>query len=157
MTKTELLDLIAANLATGSNITATEHRAVENAIVDYFSTAIGNPIVAYGKIGPIDIADSTTSWTVTGNLSSATRVGSVSGGFVQMRVTIPSGLLSSTNFKVRIDVESAGSNPNLDNDMLTVISRKNGSSTTTFDLLLEETPTGQTTSIYVYVEVVALW
>lgn len=156
MTKQEVLDLIAANLASSSNITATEHRAVENAIVDYFSSAIGNPIVAYGKIGPIDIADSATSWTVTGNLSSATRV-SVNSGFLHMRITIPSGLLSSTNFKVRSDVESASASPNLDNDMLGVLFRKNGSSTTTFDLLLEESPAGQTTSIYVYVEVMQLW
>ena len=151
MTKQQVLDLIAANLATGSNITAAEHRAVEEAIVDY----IGLPTVAYGRIGPIDIADSTTSWSVTGNLSSATRVGSVSGKYVQIRVTIPSGLLTSTNFKVRSEVESASASPNLDNDMLGVLFRKDGSSTTTFDILLEEI-TAQTTSIYVHVEVVQL-
>jgi len=151
MTKQQVLDLIAANLATGSNITAAEHRAVEEAIVDY----VGLPTVAYGRIGPIDIADSTTSWSVTGNLSSATRVGSVSGKYVQIRVTIPSGLLTSTNFKVRSEVESASASPNLDNDMLGVLFRKDGSSTTTFDILLEEI-TAQTTSIYVHVEVVQL-
>jgi hypothetical protein len=151
MLKQQVLDLIAANLATGSNITAAEHRAVEEAIVDY----VGLPTVAYGRIGPIDIADSTTSWSVTGNLSSATRVGSVSGKYVQIRVTIPSGLLTSTNFKVRSEVESASASPNLDNDMLGVLFRKDGSSTTTFDILLEEI-TAQTTSIYVHVEVIQL-
>jgi hypothetical protein len=156
MTRAELITYIETKLATGSNITAAEHVLVEKAIVDFIPT-IKAP-VAYGRIGPIDIADSTTSWSVNGDLYSATRVGSVSGGFVQMRVTFPSGLgiTSAANFKVRIDVESASASPNLDNDMLSIISRKNGSSTNTFDLLLEETPTGQTTSIYVYVEVIPL-
>jgi len=151
MLKQQVLDLIAANLGTGSNITAAEHRAVEEAIVDY----VGLDMVAYGRIGPIDIADATTSWSVTGNLSSATRVGSVSGKYVQIRVTIPSGLLISTNFKVRTEVESASASPNLDNDMLGVLFRKDGSSTTTFDILLEEI-TAQPTSIYVHVEVIQL-
>jgi hypothetical protein len=39
--------------------------------------------------------------------------------------------------------------------MLGVLFRKDGSSTTTFDILLEEI-TAQTTSIYVHVEVVQL-
>jgi len=156
MTRAEVLALINQNIATGSNITAAEHKAVEIALLDFIPSVKSS--VAYGRIGPIDIADSSTSWFVNGDLYSATRVGSVSGGFVQIRVTFPSGLgiTSAANFKVRIDVESAGTNPNLDNDMLTVISRKNGTSTNTFDLLLEETPTGQTTSIYVYVEVIPL-
>ncbi len=151
MTKQEVLDLIATNLATGSNITAAEHRAVEEAIVDY----VGLSTVAYGRIGPIDIANTATSWPVTGNLTSATRVGSVSGKFVQIRITIPSGLLTSTNFKVRSEVESASVAPNLDNDMLGVLFRKDGSSTTTFDILLEEIDP-QTASIFIHVEVVQL-
>jgi hypothetical protein len=151
MTKQQVLDLIAANLATGSNITASDHRAVEEAIVGL----LGIETVAYGRIGPIDIADSTTSWSVNGDLYSATRVGSVSGKFVQIRVEIPSGRLTSTDFKVRTQVESASASPNLDNDMLGVLFRKNESSTTTFDILLEEI-TAQTTSIYIHVEVVQL-
>ena len=151
MTKAEVISLINTNIATGGNITAAEHKAVELAIVDL----IGLETVAYGRIGPIDIADATTSWSVTGNLSSAVREGSVSGKYVQIRVTIPSGLLTSTNFKVRTEVESASASPNLDNDMLGVLFRKNGSSTTTFDILLEEI-SAQTTSIYIHVEVVQL-
>jgi hypothetical protein len=151
MTKQEVLDLIATNLATGSNITAAEHRAVEEAIVDY----VGLSTVAYGRIGPIDIANTATSWPVTGNLTSATRVGSPSGGYVEIRVTIPSGLLTSNNFKIRSDVESAGTG-NLDNDMLGVLFKKDDSSTTTFRLLIEESPAGTTSSIFLHVEVVQL-
>jgi hypothetical protein len=151
MTKQQVLDLIAANLATGSNITASEHRAVEEAIVDL----IGFQTVAYGRIGPIDIGSATqTTYDVNGNLSSAVQLDR-SSKFQLVRVTIPSGLLTSTNFKIRVDVESASSSPNLDNDMLGVLSRKNGSSTNTFDIVLEEI-TQQTTSIYLHVEVVQL-
>jgi hypothetical protein len=151
MTKQQVLDLIAANLATGSNITAAEHRAVEEAIVGL----IGLDTVAYGRIGPIDIANAATSWPVTGNLISATRVGSPSGGYVEIRVTIPSGLLTSSDFKISSDVESAGTG-NLDNDMLGVLFKKDDSSTTTFRLLIEESPAGTTSSIYIHVEVVQL-
>lgn len=150
MTKQEVLDLIAANLATGSNITAAEHRAVEEAIVDF----IGFQTVAYGRIGPIDIDDASTSWAVTGNLTSATKVGG-SADYVIIRLTFPSGLLTSTNFKVRTEVESIGTNPDFDNNLDPVVFRKNGSSTTTVDIILEDT--GATTaSIYLHAEIVQL-
>ena len=150
MTKQEVLDLIAANLATGSNITAAEHRAVEEAIVDL----TGFQTVAYGRVGPIDIDDASTSWSVTGNLTSATKVGGAAD-YVIIRLTFPSGLLTSTNFKVRTDVESIGTNPDFDNNLDPVVFRKNGSSTTTVDIILEDT--GQTTaSIYLHVEIVQL-
>jgi hypothetical protein len=153
MTRAEVLALINANIATGSNITAAEHKAVEIALLDFIPSV--KSVVAYGRIGPIDIADSTTSWSVNGDLYSATRVGSVVGKYVQIRVTIPSGRLTSTDFKVRTDVESASASPNLDNDMLGVLFRKDGSSTTTFDILLEEI-TAQSTTIYIHVEVIQL-
>lgn len=149
MTKQEVLDLIATNLATGSNITAAEHRAVEEAIVDL----TGLQTVAYGRIGPIDVNSSATSWAVTGNFTNAVKIGT--GTLTQIRVSFASGLLSSTNFKVRIDVESAGSSITLDNDILPVLFRKDGSSTTTFDLILEETGGGVQT-IYIHAEVVQL-
>lgn len=149
MNKTDLLILIANNLATGSNITAAEHRAVEEAIVEY----IGPPTVAYGRIGPIDVNSGATSWGVTGGFIDAVKIGT--GTLTQIRVSFASGLLSSTNFKVRIDIESAGTST-LDNDILPVLFKKDGSSTTTFDLILEE-PTGAgVQSIYVHAEVVQL-
>jgi hypothetical protein len=152
MLKQQVLDLIAANLATGSDITAAEHRAVEQAIVDY----VGFDVVAAGRIGPINIADGTTNYSVTGNLTSAIRT-YIFEKYTVVEVTIPSGLLSSTNFKVRVDVESSGSDGNLDNDMLGVLFRKNGSSTTTFNLIIEEINAGTINgSIYVHVEVVQL-
>lgn len=151
MTKQEVLDLIATNLATGSNITAAEHRAVEEAIVGY----IGFQTVAYGRIGPIDIDDAATSWSVFGgNITSATKVGGTAD-YIIIRLAFPSGLLTSTNFKVRTEVESIGTNPDFDNNLDPVVFRKNGSSTTTVDIILEDT--GATTaSIYLHVEIVQL-
>jgi hypothetical protein len=149
MLKQEVLDLIAANLQTGSNITAAEHRAVEEAIVEL----TGFQTVAYGRIGPVDIASATTSYAVNGNLISAVQTAKFEE-FQRIRVTIPSGLLTSTNFKVRVDIESNGTD-NLDNDLWPVVFKKNGSSTTTFDLLVEEV-NARDQSIYFHVEVIQL-
>jgi hypothetical protein len=149
MLKQEVLDLIAANLQTGSNITAAEHRAVEEAIVEL----TGFQTVAYGRIGPVDIASATTSYAVNGNLISAVQTAKFEE-FQRIRVTIPSGLLTSTNFKVRVDIESNGTD-NLDNDLWPVVFKKNGSSTTNFDLLVEEV-NARDQSIYFHVEVIQL-
>jgi hypothetical protein len=150
MLKQEVLDLIAANLATGSNITAAEHRAVEEAIVNY----VGFQTVAYGKVGPIDIDDGTLSWDVVGTISTAVRV-ATAADYVVIRLTFPSGLLTSTNFKVRTEVESNSSNVDFDNNLDPVIFKKVGSSTTQVDIVLEDT--GATTaSIYLHVEIVQL-
>jgi hypothetical protein len=93
----QVLDLIDTNLSTGSNITAAEHRTVEQSIVDY----VGFNMVAYGKIGPIDIGKAgETTYGVTGNLLSATK-GTVVNQSYPIRITIPSGLLSSTDYKIR--------------------------------------------------------
>jgi len=150
MTKQEVLDLIAANLATGSNITAVEHRAVEEAIVEY----VGLSTVAYGKIGPIDIKGSATSYTVTGNLLSATKIDTIADVNV-VRVIFPTGLLTDSNFKVRIDIESSGSNVDYDNNLDPILFKKVSGSTDRFDLILEET-VGTIQSIYIHVEVVQL-
>ena len=150
MLKQEVLDLIATNLATGSNITAAEHRAVEEAIVGL----IGFQTVAYGRIGPVDLASAIqTTYNVNGNLISAVQTGRFQK-FQRIRVTIPSGLLTSTNFKVRVDIESNGTD-NLDNDLWPVVFKKDGSSTTTFDLLVEEVNEREQ-SIYFHVEVIQL-
>jgi hypothetical protein len=150
MTKQQVLDLIAANLATGSNITASEHRAVEEAIVGL----IGFETVAYGRIGPVDLLNtSQNSYAVNGDLVSAVKTGPFEK-FQRIRVTIPSGLLTSTNFKVRVDIESNGTD-NLDNDIWPVVFKKDGSSTTTFDLLIEEV-NAREQSIYFHVEVIQL-
>lgn len=151
MTKQEVLDLIAANLATGSNITAAEHRAVEEAIVDL----TGLQTVAYGKIGPIDIKGTATSYDVIGsNLISATKIQTIADVNV-VRVIFNSGLLIDSNFKVRIDVESNSSNVDLDNNIDPILFRKVSGSTDRFDLILEET-VASTASIFVHVEVVQL-
>jgi hypothetical protein len=145
----QVLDLIDTNLSTGSNITALEHRAVEQAIVNY----IGFDMVAYGKIGPIDITGTQTSYTTTGNLLSAIKTNQFER-FQRILVTIPNNLLTSTDFKVRLDIESAGVD-NLDNDMLGFLFRKDGSSTNTFYIILEEIDQ-VTQSIYIHTEVVQL-
>lgn len=152
MTKQEVLDLIAANLATGSNITAAEHRAVEEAIVNY----VGFQTVAYGKVGPIDIRNAATSWDVVGSgITSAVRV-DASADYVVIRLTFASGLLTSTNFKVRTEIEAAGTVYDLDNNLDPVVFKKVGSSTTQVDIILEETLTGTTSFIYLHVEIVQL-
>jgi hypothetical protein len=146
----QVLDLIETNLSTGSNITAAEHRAVEQSIVDY----VGFNMVAYGRIGPVDIASaSQTTYNVNGNLISAVQTAKFEK-FQRIRVTIPSGLLTSTNFKVRVDIESNGTD-NLDNDLWPVVFKKDGSSTTTFDLLVEE-ENARDQSIYFHIEVIQL-
>lgn len=144
-----VLDLIDANLQTGSNITALEHREVEKAIVEYS----GFQTVAYGRIGPIDIANAATSWSVNGNLLTATRIGGT-GDHVFMRVTFPTGLLINSDFKVRIDIEADG-DMNLANNLDPVLFKKVSGSTDRFDLVIEETET-TTSIIYLHVEVVQL-
>ena len=137
-------------MASGSNITSAEHRAVEEAILDY----IGFQTVAHGRVGPIDIDDATTSWPVTGNLLTATRF-ATAADYVVIRLTFPSGLLTNTNFKVRTEVESLSTDVDKDNNLDPVVFKKVGSSTTSVDIILEDT--GQTTaSIYLYVEIVQL-
>jgi hypothetical protein len=150
MLKQDVLDLIATNLQTGSNITASKHREVEEAIVEY----IGLTMVAYGRIGPMDINNGTqTNFDVNGNLISANRVIKV-GKYTTVRVIIPNDLLSSTSFKVRTDIESAGIDGSLDNDMYVVLFRRIGL-TNAFDLVIEEI-NEVTQSIYIHVEVVQL-
>jgi hypothetical protein len=151
MTKQEVLDLIAANLATGSNITAVEHRAVEEAIVEY----VGLSTVAYGKIGPIDIKGTATSYTVTGNLLSATKISEFDDINI-VRVIFPSGLLIDSNFKVRIEIESNGSNVDADNNIHPVLFKKVSGSTDRVDIILQESVNGTVQSIFLHVEVVQL-
>ena len=150
MTKQDVLDLIADNLSTGSNITAAEHRAVEEAIVNY----VGPPIVAYGRVGPIDIAFTQTTFQVFGgNLLSAFKSGGTGDNTI-IRVTFPNDVLIDNNFKVRFDIESNG-DINPDNNLHPIVFKKVSGSTDRFDFLLEEFEPS-TQSIYVHVEVVQL-
>jgi hypothetical protein len=149
MLKQEVLDLIAANLQTGSNITAAEHRAVEEAIVEL----TGLQTVAYGRIGPVDITGPESTYGVTNDLLSAVKTDQFER-FQRILVTIPSGLLTSTNFKVQLDLESAGTD-NLDNDIYPVLFRKNGSSTNSFYIIIEEVST-RVNVIYIHTEIVQL-
>jgi hypothetical protein len=153
MTRAEVLTLINQNIATGSNITAAEHKAVEIALLD-FIPSVTAPL-AYGKIGPIDIKGSASSYTVTGNLISATKISTIADVNL-IRIVFPSGLLSNQNFKVRIDIE-AGALYSIDenNNLDPILFKKVSSDTDKFDLILEET-TASSQDIYVHVEVIPL-
>lgn len=163
MNKSELIAFIAGKLATGSNITAAEHVQVENAIVDYIPTI--NPIVAYGKIGPIDIhvAGASSYTCAFGNLISATRtyISPSPGNLEIVRVIFPNNVLANSDFKVRIFIEgnvSTGSDEN--NNMYPPIWQKVGNGSggyynDRFDLILEDLP-ASTASIFAHVEILAL-
>jgi hypothetical protein len=53
MTRSQVETIINTNLASGSNIIASEHRQVENAILDYIDTQIGN-VQSQSKLKFID-------------------------------------------------------------------------------------------------------
>lgn len=155
MTKEEVQYLIDTKLATGSNITASEHREVETALLNFIGTF--SPIKCYGKIGPVDIKGSATSYTVTGNIVSASKI-TPTGDYQPVRIVMPTGSFPDTNYKVRIDVESgpvgAG---DVNNNIRPVIFQKINS--TTFDICLEELTTGgsgDTQDLYFHIEAVAI-
>jgi hypothetical protein len=151
MTKAEIQTLINTKLATGSNITASEHREVETAILDFVGSF--SPIKCYGKIGPVDITSGTINYTVTGNIVSATRQTAIAR-FNLVRVVMPSGSFSDTNYKVRIDVESgAVSGGNVNNDIRPVMFQKVDA--LTFDICLEENDT-VSQDLYFHIEAVAI-
>lgn len=151
MTKEEIQELIDTNLATGSNITAEEHREVETALLNYISTF--SPVKCYGKIGPVDITGGTINYTVTGNIVSATRQSPI-GRFNLVRVVMPSGSFPDTNYKVRIDTESGPvSGGNVNNDIRPPMFQKVDANT--FDLVLEEN-SEITQDLYFHIEAVAI-
>lgn len=58
MTRAQVEAIINANLASGSNILASEHRQVENSILDYIDTQIGvvqgqNKVKVVGTVGVV--------------------------------------------------------------------------------------------------------
>lgn len=151
MTKEEIQELIDTNLATGSNITAEEHREVETALLNYISTF--SPVKCYGKIGPVDITGGTIDYTVTGNIVSATRQSPISR-FNLVRVVMPSGSFPDTNYKVRIDTESGPvSGGNVNNDIRPPMFQKVDANT--FDLVLEENAE-ISQDLYFHIEAVAI-
>ena len=151
MTKEQIQTLIDTNLATGSNITATEHREVETALLNYISTF--SPVKCYGKIGPVDIKGSATTYTVTGNIVSATKI-TPTGNYMPVRVVMASGSFSDTNYKVRIDVESGATyGGDINNNIRPVVFQKVDANT--FDICLEELG-NENQDLYFHIEAVAI-
>lgn len=151
MTTEQIQTLIDTNLATGSNITAAEHREVESALLDYVSTF--SPIKCYGKIGPVDIKGSASTFTVTGNIVSATKL-TPTGNYMPIRVVMPTGALPNTNYKVRIDIESGTTyGGNINSDILPLMFEKVDANT--FDICTKEW-SNQTQDLYFHIEVVAI-
>jgi len=97
-TRSALTTLINTNLQSGTSITATEHRQVEQAIVD--STVPYNR--GYVTLGNLPITVGT--YTVSGDLASAVCSTSASTGILcTLNNTMP-----STNYLVRSYVQSLG-------------------------------------------------
>jgi hypothetical protein len=151
MTKEEIQTLIDTKLATGSNITASEHREVETALLNFIGTF--SPIKCYGKIGPVDIKGSATSYTVTGNIVSASKITPV-GNYQPVRVVMPTGSFPDTNYKIRIDVESGATyGADQNNDIRPVLFQKVDA--LTFDICLEENA-NVSQDLYFHIEAVAI-
>lgn len=114
MTATEIRDLITNYLGSASNITAVEHKAIENALIDYAeatqtqATNLAASLLAslpknVGFITALDFPVSSGSVTCGGNITTAT--GSASGILCTMTNAMP-----STNYVVKCQFESLGTN-----------------------------------------------
>ena len=97
MTYAEILTLINTNLASGTNITAAEHRAVEIALLNY-SQSKSNYVGYVTGLNP----GTSGTYTVGGGLVSA-----VSADGLSTLCTIATAM-PSTNYMVKIYVESLG-------------------------------------------------
>ena len=131
MTKQEIQNLIDANLATGTVITAAEHREVETAILNFIQTATTSN-VGFITIGDVDVYPVGHTYVVGGDVSSATITSRTARGDV-INVVLNNSL-PSLNYFVRTHVESLG-NIELDNDIHPIVYKVN-----------------TTNSFYVYVE-----
>ena len=100
MNYSQVLTLINTNLASASDITATEHREVETALLDYAQTQ--NNYVGYLTGVNLPVPNG-TSLAVSGDIDSA--VGTAGSGVL---VTL-STAMPSINYYVRFYVESLGS------------------------------------------------
>lgn len=99
MNYSQVLTLINTNLASATNITATEHREVETALLDYAQTQ--NNYVGYITGVNLPIADG-ASLAVSGDIASA--VGRTNNR-VEVTLTTP---MPTSNYYVRFYVQSLG-------------------------------------------------
>jgi hypothetical protein len=143
MNYSQVLTLINTNLASATNITATEHREVETALLDYAQTQ--NNYVGYMTGINLPIADG-ASVAVSGDI--ATAVGATNNR-VLVTLTTP---MPSTNYYVRFYVESLGTS-NFDAQTACPMFQK--VSTSQFYYIQAETGNA-TQDLRVHVEVISL-
>jgi hypothetical protein len=143
MNYSQVLTLINTNLASATNITATEHREVETALLDYAQTQ--NNYVGYMTGINLPIADG-ASVAVSGDI--ATAVGATLNR-VLVTLTTP---MPTTNYYVRFYVESLGAS-NLDAQVVCPMFQK--VSTSQFYYIQLETA-NITQDLRVHVEVISL-
>lgn len=147
LTRTALNSLVASNLADASSITASEHRAVEYAIIDSCKP-YNKGFLTLGDI----LGATNSSLTVGGEISSASSstVNSSSRIIVNFTNTMP-----STNYYLRIFINSLIANPNEWKDALALCPVFRIVSTTQAEIWLREA-TSETQSIKLFIEAIPL-
>ena len=148
MTKQEIQNLIDANLATGTVITAAEHREVETAILNFIQTATTSNVgfITIGDVGAGNVGD---TYIVGGDVVSATVTTRTSRG--QIFNVVLTNSLPSLNYFVRIHVESLG-NMEFDNDIHPIIFKIN--TTNSLNIYVEDY--GGTQNIRLHIETQAI-
>lgn len=158
MTAAEIRDLIALNLADNSSITALEHRAVENALINYAegtNSQLVSLINSYlsgipknkGFISGFNTGSGGVL-TFSGNILSATVTNAVEG---IINVTVQNAM-PSMNYFVKGTLESMG-NLDVDNVAGSFIFKK--INTTSFQVSVDEWQ-NVTQNIKIHLEVISL-
>lgn len=147
-TRASLTTLINTNLNTGTSITAAEHRAVEQAIVD--SCKPYN--AGYFTLGDAAPTGSTGTLTVSGALSATASVLSANTSkiVVVFNTATP---MPNTNYYVRLFVQGLSAAPNQDAGVSAPIFANQN--TTQFEVYIRDNIT-QTQNIRIYFEAIPL-
>ena len=124
-TKAQVQALLELNLATGTDITAVEHRAVETAILNFISQEIADLQTQINNINNTPVSPFLRVATFA--------LGDISGGDSIINITFPS--VGTSNYIVLGSLYSNSTSYTKDNDVF--ISFKNYASSS-FDLLLKE-------------------
>ena len=148
MTKQEIQNLIDANLATGTVITAVKHREVETAILNFVQVATTSNI-GFVTVGNINAYSVGHTYAVGGDVISATVVVRTARGEV-INVVLENPL-PSLNYFVRTHVESLG-NIEFDNDIHPIVFKVN--TTNSFQVYVEDY--GGTQNIRLHIETQAI-
>ena len=148
MTKAQVQALIDANLATGTLITAAEHREVETAILNFVDNEQTSNI-GFVTVGDVDANPVGHTYVVGGNVNSATVVTRTARGEV-INVVL-ANTISSLDYFVRMHVQSLG-NIEFDNDVKTLVFKVQ--TTNSFFMYVEDI--GGTQNIRIYIETQAI-